>query len=345
MPRSGHARAARVIALACALASAGACGAPRTVGGEAEPPVRGPLPLRANGPVVQQFLAFRPRRARSVPRRDNELRVVSEYSSVFEVGSATNGSVELDGEVWRTSLSVRRGLSRSTDIELELSALYASSGFLDVFIESWHDVFGLPDGGRETREHFDYSMRVESAGQTAWELDEAELGLADLPVTLTQMLAEPRAGVPGLALQAAVELPTGSESGGYGNGALDWGVALVAELSHGDWTIGAGASWVDRAPSSGFERTGLEVEDPLQGWLSAEWRVARPTSLLVALRYEGAVSDSLGIEELGGDVLELDLGLVRDLPGGSRLSLGISEDLLSQSGVDLTAFLALTSLF
>jgi hypothetical protein len=346
MPRQSRAHPSRDRRRAGALALAllASCSS-IPPGEEHAQPVRGPLPLRTNGPLLQEYLAFRPRRPVTAPPRENELRFVNTYSNIFEDGTGPKGSVTLDGELLRSSVILRRGVAERTDIELELAAMFGTSGFLDVFIENWHDALGFANSGREDRPQFAYDMTVSAGGETVYDLEGDEVGFCDLPLTLTHALLEPRPGRIGLALQAAVEFPTGSESGGYGNGELDWGVALASEYELGAWVLGAGVSYVGRGRASAFEEAGLEVDDPLQGWLSTEWRCARTLSLVAVLRYEQSVSDDLGIEELSGEVLELDLGLVRDLPGGARLWLGFGEDLIAASGPDITLFLGVTTSF
>jgi len=321
-------------ALGCALLLIAGCHTAGHTG-----PARGPLPLRTNGPFVQSFLTLRPRSAETVAPGAAELRVVSAYSSIFEVGDGNSGAVSFDGELWRTSALFRTGLGASTDLEVEVPFVYASSGFLDVFIETWHGLLGLPDGGRETRPHFDYDMDIRALGQEAWQMTGDRLGLGDVPVIVTHRFVDARGSSPAVFVRGAVELPVGSEEDGFGNGAIDWGLGLGLESSFADWTFGAGAGWTDRARPESFAHVGLEVEDGLAASLSGEWRWSATSSLLLNLRYENAVSDDLGIEELGGDVVELDLGVTFDAGASSRWTLAFSEDLISESGPDFTAVL------
>ncbi|MBL8862508.1 MAG: DUF3187 family protein [Planctomycetes bacterium] len=332
----------RVLLFAELCLLAGACSAP----GEGTPRAtlperRGPLPERVNAPLSQTFLALRPRAAATAAPGGFELRVQSAYSSIFEVGSGSAGAVSFDGELWRTAALLRTGLGARTDIEIELPFVYASSGFLDVFIETWHAILGLPDQGRDTRPRFEYDMRVTASGTEAYALEDDRFGLADVPLVLTQRVVDETASAPAIFLQAAVEFPTGSDERGFGNGELDWGLGAGLEKSFGDWILGGGLAWVARGDPAGFEAAGLEVRDGLSARADLEWRWVERSSLLLGLRYEKAISDSLGIEELGADVLELDLGLVLDGAGGTRWLAGFSEDVIAASGPDFTVFVGL----
>ncbi len=326
--------------LAAALAGllAVGCAATRGVEDSALPP-RGPLPARSNGPLSQTFLVLRPRGAATPEPGSLELRVHSAYSSIFEVGDGVNGSVSFDGELWRTSMMLRTGLDVRTDVEVEVPIVYASSGFLDVFIEAWHDVFGLPDSGRETRPQFDYDMRLVRDGEDVYAMTGNRVGLGDVPIVVTRRIVDARGAAPAVFVQASLEIPVGSEENGFGNGALDWGLGAGLESNVGVWTFGGGIGWTDRARPTSFVTSGVEVDDGLAAHADVEWRWLESSSLLCGLRYENAVSQSFGIEELGGDVLELDLGVAIDGVGESRWLFGFTEDLISESGPDFTAML------
>ena len=115
------------------------------------PKVRGPIPTRVQQPNKLTFLAFRPRTAHTLSEGEHALRITSEYSSIFENGDVGDKRVVLDGEIARTSFAVSLGVGPRTDLEFELPVVYASDGFLDRFVESWHDFFGFPGGGRVSR--------------------------------------------------------------------------------------------------------------------------------------------------------------------------------------------------
>lgn len=337
-------RLARVVSVLMSAAVLHGCAGLRS--DDDEPDLRrGPIRARSNGPFVQQFPSIRPRGAQTTPPGSVDLEVLSAYSSIFEVGNGPAGSVSFDGELWRTSAFVRTGLGERTDLEVEIPFLYASSGFLDVFIESWHAVLGLPDQGREDRPRFDYDMRLTADGVDVFELSGNRFGLCDVPITLTQRVVDARGAAPAVYLSGLVELPTGSEEEGFGNGALEWGVGVGLESSIDDWSFGGGVGWNDRVRPTSFVAADLDVDDGIGVHGDAEWRWTPESSLLIGLRFENAVTDEFGIEELSGDVLELDLGVAIDDSWDGRWIFGFAEDLLSKSGPDFTAMLGYQTRF
>ena len=90
--------------------------------------------------------------------------------------------------------------------------------------------------------------------------------------------------------------------------------------------------------AASFERAGVHADDLEQLHAGGEYRWSDTLSLLVGLRYTSAVTDDIRMKEIDSGVLDLDLGAACDLPGGSRLSFGITEDVISRAGPDFTMF-------
>ena len=101
-------------------------------------------------------------------------------------------------------------------------------------IEGWHSAFGMPDGGREERPRNDYEMHADIGGQRVYELEPHSIELLDTPLVFTQRLVDEQADTPALALRAGVDIPTGSEASGAGNGGWDWGVGVLVRPFAGD---------------------------------------------------------------------------------------------------------------
>lgn len=310
------------------------------------PVVRGPLPVITNGPIVANLLPFRPRGAETTPPRRLLFEFDGEYSSMFEDGTDGQSTVLFDGEILRTTFRFRTGLTSSADIETGIPIAYASAGFLDAFITGWHAFFNLPNGGRGKRGRDEFAMRADVGSVRAYEMDDERPALGDVPVIVTQrLLREDRAGV-SLDARAGVEIPTGAERRGFGNGGIDWGGGLLAEKSVGRFTFSAGAYLVDAATPESFERAGIETAEQRQLHAGAECRWNEWVSIVAGLRSGTPATRGIGIEEVDGDVLDLDVGFVFDDPQTDRrIQFGLSEDLIAESGPDFTVFFAWSFLF
>lgn len=302
--------------------------------------VRGPFPSRIQQPIALGRLALRPRGADTQPSGTTSLGLESAYANLFENGSGPGGQeVVTDGELWNSTLLVRRGISERADVQLELSVLYASSGFLDRFIEGWHRLLALPNGGHEERPRFSYEMHVAKDGKTLWTLDGYEPLLLDTPLTFTERLVDESASSPALAVRAGVDLPTGSEARGAGNGGWDWGLGVVAQKSLGRWTLTGALDWVDAKRPSSFVGSGVQAFDGFDLQLGLEYRWNDALSLLAGVDFVPPVTRDFTIRELDREMLGLDLGFAWDVGESSQLHLGIEEDAISAAGPDITLLL------
>jgi len=301
--------------------------------------VRGPVPSRVQQPIKLGTLGFRPRRAATQAPGRASLGIESAYSNIFQNGVGPGGQeVVLDAETWNNTLIATYGISERADIEIDLGVLYASNGFLDSAIESWHEFWGMPGGGRESRPRDTYETRVEIAGQQVYALEPYEFNLLDTPLVFTERIVDEQHGTPAVALRAGVDIPTGSESSGTGNGGWDWGFGVLAEKTLGRWTMTGAVDWVDAQRPSSFVGSGADVYDGFDVQLGLEYRWNDRISLLTGLVLTPPVTRDFTIKELDREMLGLDIGVAWDTGPNSQLHIGFEEDLMTASGPDVVFF-------
>lgn len=308
--------------------------------------VRGPLATRQQHPMALTLMAFRPRRAVTQDEGTTGVGAQLAWSSIEEIQRnpvyAPDELVSMDTETVRLTLRARHGLTEDLDMEVELPLMHAGSGMLDRFVEEFHDLFGLPSGGRERNPDGQHDVRVESDGELLYSLDEG-FGLGDVPVFLTWSVREEDPDGPAVALRAGVELPTGSASRGYGNGAFDAGLGLIAERSLGRWTVLGAADAVvpgqsERLRSSEDHR--YETMFALE--LTGEYRWNDGLSLVATTRWTSPMIEGVPLEEIDREVFDLGVGAIWDAGQGSRFSFSFHEDLVAATGSDLTLQLGYT---
>ncbi|MGE3175041.1 MAG: DUF3187 family protein [Planctomycetota bacterium] len=322
-------RSGRVALLAALLGAA--CHGPR--------PGLGPLPVRNQHPAQLTVQHLDPVAASTLPGGTVQARVTLAYTSLFLAGNGPGAEFAMDGEVLRSRLMARAGLGAGFELAAELPVLHTSGGFLDSFLIDYHELFGFPDQDRSDTPKDRFDVFAAQSGNRVFQLDEEPLLLADVPLSLTWGLVPPgrtgsNAGTPGLALRLGVELPTGDEDHGAGNGEVDWAAGLAASWPLDLGTVHAAVqhTWAgtpDRARQNGFEfrdvtsASGtfeLPLLEDLSGLVQFEWE----TSTLRDLRIPVAADDQL-LLWVGGR-LRIDRDLYFELSFGEDLASYVSPD-------------------
>ncbi|MBK7643031.1 MAG: DUF3187 family protein [Planctomycetes bacterium] len=303
------------------------------------PRIRGPIPSRVQEPIKLGTLGFRPRRAATQRPGHVSLGIESAYSNMFQNGTGDGlQEVILDGEIWTNTLVTTVGISERADVELDLGLLYASNGFLDGLIEDYHHWFGFPGGGRDERPRDNYEMHADIGGRRVYQLTPYEFELLDTPLVFTERVVDEDERTPAIALRVGVDLPTGSQARGTGNGGWDWGAGLLAEKTLGRWSFTGALDWVDAKRPSSFVGSGVDVYDGFDVQLGVEYRWNDELSLLTGLVLTPPATRQFTIKELDREVLGLDVGAAWDTGENSVLHAGFEEDLLSASGPDIVFF-------
>ena len=296
---------------------------------------RGPVATRVQEPIKLTYLAFRPRSAETQADGKLALSAISQYSNIFENGSSDTEKVVLDGETWRNSLVARYGLSHGSDIEIEIPIMYASGGFLDPIIEDYHNFFGFPNGGRDQRPQDAYEMKVQTHGADAYQLEGYRVALGDIPIVYTQQLRAQDGNAPSLAARFGIELPTGSESAGFGNGKLDAGAGMLAQFASGRWTTTGAVDYVHAGGSSTFTAADVHPSPQADAQLGVEYRWNDGASILSGLVLDSPVTQDIHLKEIDKPILSFDLGVAWDVADRSQLYFGFTEDVISKSGPDI----------
>ncbi|MFQ5504675.1 MAG: DUF3187 family protein [Planctomycetota bacterium] len=304
-----------------------------------------PAPLHARNQHPAQLIGIHQGARAARPAQALELGLVVDHSSLWLRPGAGRDRIELDGELTRAELGLRFPLGSSADLELQLPVLHAAGGGLDTFIEAWHEFFGLPQNQRDLFPRNRFVVRAErSLGpgnlEDVYVLAPGTLELGDLPIFLSWFPLRDSQGL-SFGLRGGIELPSGEQSRGLGNGEPDASLGFLSQWDLGPWSLfGWGSrSWVgasDLARAAGFryarpESFGLGVEfgalERLSGLVQVEWE----ESLLGALDETHAKSDQALIS-LGGRY--------RASPGVAW-ELAVAEDLIRNVSADISFHLGL----
>lgn len=287
-----------------------------------------PLGVRNLSPAIQIYGLPRALGAAARPGRISTSLIV-EHANNFTAGSGDDGRAIFDGSTTVASLALRGALSERLEWGVEIPYVHHSGGFTDGFIEAFHDLFGLPDGGRDGAPRGRLNYRIDYAGSPVIAIGSTAGDLGDLRGWLGLRLL---GGDREVTARAMVKAPTGSVDELSGSGATD--ASLWLEMVDRRTLSGAG---VTATVMAGVTRLGdgdlaaLDQRDLVYvGHLGLHWPV---TDRLILRGQIDAHSDVIDTDvrqlahgavlgTLGGTLALsrrtwLDLGLVEDLTGGS----------------------------
>lgn len=240
--------------------------------------------------------------------------------------------VNLDGETLRLALELRYALTDRWDLQLELPWLDHSGGSLDSLIDSWHDTWGMSDGGRSSAPQDLLDVRYAGAG--AFALQDDASGIGDLTLTLGYQL---NTGSDAAAsVVAGYKFASGDEDEFFGSGAED---AFLALRFSGDHLSSLPLRWHGQL---GYLRAGRsDLLGPAQQrdlWfagISIDWVLAERWSLLGQLDAHAAPMDSK-LTALGEDAIMLTVGARWRFSPGWALELSVVEDVQVETAPDVT---------
>ncbi|MDX1644183.1 MAG: DUF3187 family protein [Thermoanaerobaculia bacterium] len=275
-----------------------------------EPLVAGSLEVRVQNPLWLIFPRLGAAPIDLPPAGRGEVAWRSDYSSFFRVDERQGTDLaSLDGEIWRNTFAARVGLGRDLALWVEVPILYGTGGFLDHLVEEYHETFGFDQEGRDENPDDQFAFLLIHDRRLAFELVEDATEPGDVSVGIDWRLPERGRSGPAVTLRAAVELPSGDESRGFGSGEVEAGLGVTV---HRSWTryrlTGSLARQLQRTPEA-FERAAVETRHNWVADLVLERGFGRNLALVVQWGYEQspllgaalpASDDSSGTLTLGG---------------------------------------------
>lgn len=329
--------ASRLSSLAVVLLLSQGCGTlPRSCG---------PLPTRNQHPAQLLAAHLDPVPAQVLPAGEALVRFDNAYSSLWLISDngPTRNSLFLDAETWRTALGLRLGLGHGVELETQLPFGYASGGFLDSFVIGWHELFGLPGQGRSANPRDAFVIEADRQGNAALAVEPYELQLTDIPIGVrARVLGDDAAA---LAVRGVVELPTGDQSAGFGNGGVDVALGLVGDLHLGDVWFFAHGHYSFVHTSAPARRAGLDLRDVAAVGAGGGWDVLPGLSLLVQTQWETSVLRDLGFPRAADNQWLLWSGFRVACSESCFLELGLGEDIGPFVSPDFTVWASLGTHF
>jgi len=312
----------------------------------------GPLSVRSQSAFQSLRLGILPRTPSTLGRGQQQVRVGATWANTWNVDGGSfdpeNGELGpymLDYESLDANISYAYGLSDTFQIEAEYEQRWRFGGGMDGFIESFHDLFGLSQGGRDEWPRNQTNIFIDPQnGDPPVSLAGGEVSgtfSRNLLVTLQQNVTCGTAKWPALSWAATGRYSVGNPGDLEGS---NFDVALSAAVSRrfGKFYVYLTLGYAWYGSDTAF---GLELETTQATVLAAgEWRFKpRMSFVLQYLGSQGAAKD-LGV--FSDTSNEIVLGWKWEVRDAGVLEIGLLENVVSfDNSPDFGVHVAFTQRF
>jgi hypothetical protein len=236
----------------------------------------------------------------------------------------------------RLELRGQYGITEDLEIALTIPFHHTNSGFMDDFVNDFHDLTGLGPSDRPTN---NYEDDLSFRGEQILSFPEESLQIADVPVSLKYAWLRDGRDPLGVSFRVGIELPTGDRTDGAGNGAVDGGIGLIVEKSVGDFSFFTSLDAAFQQTPSHFRAAGVDV-DPVvpAAALAAEWRALDWLAVVGQLNFAGRLIPGADIPQLQRPRLFWTIGVHAQVSDHVALRIGMVEDAITGSSPDVVFF-------
>ena len=307
-----------------------------------------PFRTRNQSPFIQIYGLPFAEDARLVAPQQLQVSLISDIANNFISAETEGERLEWDGETYRLALALRYGFGSRIELGLTVPYVGHSGGFLDGFIETWHDVFSLPQSGRPEANRDQLSYLYSHDGNIEVDIHNAAHGIGDIRLSAglhlyRESTVSPRA----LALRFSLELPTGDSDELLGSGSFDVALQLTARdsatLARYHLALFGSAGILYMSPSDVLP----EQQRPVVGFgsLGIHWRLLSWLAPKVQVDWQSPFYHGSQFIQLTSWSAQLVIGAALNLPWQIGLDVAVAEDLVVDTAPDIVFHIALTKQF
>jgi hypothetical protein len=299
-----------------------------------------PILTRNQHPLVALYGLPLPLAARLPGAGSGSLGATINWSNIATTDTTDQRSYTLDGEVFEVRVQIEHAVGARFAVQGQLAWRQLSGGSLDSLVESWHDLFSLPNGSRNRLPEDELLIEYRSGESTLLRVDDESSGLADLPLSLGYQLTASDQGA--VAAWLTIKVPTGKAADLTGSGAVDVALSLAGERRLSErWQLfgQANVAWLGNGDVL------ADLQQDFAGSLLAgtTWQAWRGLELTAQLEANTAVMDTG--TDIDGDAVVLSLGGRYRTEAGWAFDFGFSEDLQVDASPDIVFVLGVRRTF
>ena len=299
-----------------------------------------PILTRNQHPIVALYGLPLPLAARLPGIGTGNIGATLNWSNIATTDATDQGSYTLDGEVFEVRVQAGHAVGERFAVQGHLAWRQLSGGSLDSLVESWHELFGLPNGSRDRLPEDALLIEYRAGESTLLRVEDDSSGLADLPLAFGYQLTASDQGA--VAAWLTLKVPTGKAEDLTGSGAVDVAVSLAGERQLSErWQLfgQANVAWLGEGDVL------ADLQQDFAGSLlaGATWNAWRSLELTAQLEANTAVLDTG--TDLDGDAVVLTLGGRYRTNSGWAWDFGFSEDLQIDASPDIVFVLGVQRAF
>lgn len=260
------------------------------------------------------------------------LDVITEY---YTQGNARE-SIVVDGETTQLGLRYRRGLADDLELSVNVPVLIVGGGFMDRFIQDWHRVFGLPNGGREAAPNDRRLYRYTRDGVTLLNETSSTTTVGDTQLGIGWQYSEH------LALHGMVSVPTGDRDRLTGGtlgaaGWADWQLPFAQNSAFDGFVSGGVSLSRNQGALSSLRETAV-----LFGGAGLGYQLTENLEAVGQLGLHSPLYKDSDLDGLSNPGLQLTLGGRYRITPAYNLEMYFQEDPITSSSPDFSIHIGLT---
>lgn len=287
----------------------------------------GPLQTSNRFPLHLLFLKPRPIPAQLPSRGEFETTLALEYNNTYFDYRNSRWDVLMDMEMLVAELSLVYGITSKVALRVDLPFVSMGGGFLDGFLENYHDAIGVSNYGRENRPRNTFGYRVTKDNLLWLQGDEDTLQIADF--TVSTQIDLMNSGAPHKtkgSVLLSLKIPAGDSMRGLGSGQFDAGIYLPLKWSARSWSflVMPGAALIGDPDTQGAHISSRNTVSLFSG---VAYDYSSKTTWLAQINYYSSPIEKTDLSELDSGALELDIGFHYRLAQGWIMEFAFCEDL------------------
>lgn len=295
----------------------------------------------SQNPFIQIYSLPSPAESPARARRGWAMHAAFDLTSNATLKERPSGEgIVLDGETYRTSVTLEYGVSQRLAAGIIVPLVAHSTGFMDSLVKDWHDLFGISNDIRDRFDNNALAYVYATAGDEVFALRDRGRGIGDVRLTADWRLAAAPSPARSLVLRSGLKLPSGSSSRLHGSGSTDVSLQLLSTdrqtLSAWNTTLAwmIGGMWLGEGEVLDELRRDLVVI----GSVGISRPLWRRLSARLQLDGHSEFYDS-ELRQLGNSALQLTFGGSVELARGGRVDFAMVQNLSTDPTPDFSIHL------